>query len=505
MNPPAARNPRLVARLAGLGAIALVATGVLLASPAPAQGFRDGVQDALGPLYRDNPYAQRLERRPSHHDTTPRGMVRHWNEVAIDASGLDHTPVADGEPRIFGEQLGPARASRAMAIVHIAVFDAVNAISGRYRSYTGLPAQAAHDTLSALFPSQKAAFDDQLAPDLGAIKDGRPKELGIELGQRAAAAILSLREDDGSAHAEPRIGIDFITSSAPGKWRQDPVSQVPIALGAYWDEVSPFVMAGSAQFRVPPPPALASAAYARAFAEVKALGGDGIVTPTRRTAEQTNIGIFWAYDGMPSLCAPPRLYNQIAMQIADQMDTDAVELTRLLALANTAMADAAIAVWESKYHYEFWRPVTGIREADATQALPGDGNPATIADPTFTPLGAPASNLTGPNFTPPFPAYPSGHAGFGGALFQVLRRFYGRDQIAFRFVSDEFNGVTQDHEGNVRPYWPREFRSLSEAEEENGQSRIYLGIHWSFDKREGIAQGRRVADHVFDHAFLPRR
>jgi hypothetical protein len=519
MWPSPVRNRRLVRSFAGIGAIALVATIVLLVPAAQAQGFRNGAQDALGPLYRDNPYAQRAASRPSHHDTTARGMVRHWNEVAIDASGLDHAPVANGEGRIFGEQLGPARASRAMAIVHIAIFDAVNAISGRYRSYTGLPAaarntsmkaaiaQAAHDTLCALFPSQKAAFDEQLAQDLDAIHGRRPKELGIELGQRAAAAILSLRADDGSAHAEPRIGIEFITSSEPGSWRQDPVSQGPLALGAYWDEVTPFVMASSAQFRAPPPPTLDSAEYAQAFAEVKALGGDGIVTATRRTAEQTEIGIFWAYDGTPSLCAPPRLYNQITMQIVDTMGSDVVELTRLLALVNTAMADAGIAIWESKYYYELWRPITGIREADANQtlALPGDGNPATVADPTYTPLGAPASNLTGPNFTPPFPAYPSGHAGFGGALFQILRRYYGRDHIAFRFVSDEFNGVTLDRDGNVRPFMPRRFRSLSEAEEENGQSRIYLGIHWAFDKNEGIAQGRRVADHVFDHAFLPVR
>lgn len=519
MYPSPARNHRLVAHLASIGAIALVVTCVLLTPAAQAQGFRNGVQDALGPLYRDNPYAQRAARRPSSHDTTPRGMVRHWNEVAVDASGLDHTPVANGETRVFGEQLGPARASRAMAIVHVAIFDAVNAISGRYRSYTGLPAaarntsmeaaiaQAAHDTLSALFPSQKAAFDEQLAQDLDAINGRRPRELGIDLGQRAAAAILSLRADDGSAHAEPRVGIEFVTSAEPGKWRQDPVSRIPLALGAYWDEVTPFVIASSAQFRAPPPPALDSAEYAQAFAEVKALGGDGVVTPTHRTAEQTATGIFWAYDGTPSLCAPPRLYNQIATQIADHMGSDVVELTRLLALVNTAMADAGVAVWESKYYYQLWRPVAGIRESDANQALslPGDGNSATVADPTFTPLGAPASNLIGPNFTPPFPAYPSGHAGFGGALFQVLRRFYARDDIAFTFVSDEFNGVTLDREGNVRPLMPRRFRSLSEAEEENGQSRIYLGIHWAFDKREGIAQGRRVAEHVLDHAFLPVR
>jgi len=169
------------------------------------------------------------------------------------------------------------------------------------------------------------------------------------------------------------------------------------------------------------------------------------------------------------------------------------------------MADAAITIWESKYHYNLWRPITAIRESDPGTGPTGrgDGNPATVGDPIFTPLGAPASNLNGPNFTPPFPAYPSGHAGFGGAIFETLRRFYGTDKIGFNFVSDEFNGVTKDNDGNVRPYMPRSFSSLSQAEEENGQSRIYLGIHWHFDKTAGINQGRRVADYIFDHAFQP--
>ncbi len=436
--------------------------------------------------------------------------VQHWNHVAIDASGLDHTPVAPGENRVFGEQVGPGRSSRAMAIVHIAIFDAIVAVRGGYESYTGLPrvqgrtslkaaiAQASHDTLAALYPSQAAAFADELAEDLDRLPDTAATRRGIDLGKRAAAAILALRADDGSAHPEPRYGVDYVPSGAPGEWSQDPISRHPLALGARWAEVEPFVLESASQFRIPPPPALDSPAYAAAFQEVQSLGGDDVTTPTVRNADETAAGIYWAYDGMPSLCAPPRLYNQVAMQIALEQGADLVELARVLALVNIAMADAGIAAWESKYFYKVWRPVAGIRGA----AL--DGNPDTVADLTFLPLGAPASNATGPNFTPPFPAYPSGHATFGGALFQVLRRVY-RDDIDFTFVSDEYNGITRDNTGAVRPLHPRSFTSLSQAEEENGQSRIYLGIHWSFDKTEGIAQGHDVGNFVVDHIFRPKR
>jgi hypothetical protein len=404
-----------------------------------------------------------------------------------------------------------------MAIVHIAIFDTINAILGGYQSYTGIDsaphpvstvaavAQAAHDTLVSLFPSQKAAFDQDLAEDLLRANSEKQKSNGIAFGKQIAAAILASRVSDGSEKPEVHLGVDYSRSDLPGHWRQDPISLSPIALGAHWGECRPFVIKSTTQFQAPPPPALSSAAYTTAYNEAKTFGGDGITTPTQRTPEQTFIGTFWAYDGTPSLCAPPRLYNQITVHIADQTKLRPIELARLLALVNVSMADAAMSIWESKYHYDFWRPITGIRESDhgTGPTGAGDGNDATVGDPTFTPLGAPASNLNGPNFTPPFPAYPSGHAGFGGAIFETLRRFYGTDNIGFTFVSDEFNGVTKDHDGNIRPYMPRSFSTLSQAEEENGQSRIYLGIHWHFDKTAGIAQGRRVADYVFNHAFRP--
>ena len=493
----------------------------MLAIPDWAAASSDSFHDRMGPRFDgQSRHRPQHDLRPGSFPARSReatSWVRRWNEIAINASGLDHTPVAPGESRVFGEQLGPARASRAMAIVHIAIFDSVNAIFGGYDSYTDLPrapfgtnlkaaiAQTAHDTLVALFPSQAQTFHDRLQEDLDTIPDSQGKTQGVTLGQAAAAAILTLRTADGSNHAEPIYGVDFIPSHLPGKWRQDPISLIPLALGAKWGTVTPFVLESGDQFRAPIPPALTSPEYTAAYNEVKQLGGDGIVAPTIRTPEQTEIGIYWAYDGTPSLCAPPRLYNQIAGQIAEQRRTNVVDLARLLALVNVAMADAGIAIWESKYFYQYWRPVTGIRESDAGTGPTGagDGNPATIGAPTYSPLGAPASNLTGPNFTPPFPAYPSGHAGFGGALFQILRRFYDTDRIRFTFVSDEFNGVTLDNQGNPRPLLPRSFTSLSQAEEENGQSRIYLGIHWSFDKTEGIAQGRRVADYVFKNVFEP--
>jgi hypothetical protein len=478
-----------------------------------AHGAAPNRHEAWGPQYQDGPRFN--------HGTKPRSRfgldaVRRWNDIMLDANALDHARLAsDGGPH----QSGPLRTARAFAIVHIAIFDAVNAIVGGYRGYTLLApvtektsvdaavAQAAHDSLAVLFPSQISNFDMLLADDLARIRDDRAKRNGINLGQRAAAAILALRAGDGSQQDEELYGGEYPPAVGINKWRQDPISLIPIALGSHWAEVAPFVLKSAGQFPIKPPPPSGSAKFVAAFQEVKNYGGcgndltdcgvafGGSRTATIRTAEQTQIGIFWGYDGTPGLGAPPRLYNQIAVQIAKQKGSSGVELARLLALINVAMADAGLAAWEAKYNYEFGRPITAIRESGA-----GSGG-----DPIWTPLGAPASNKIGPNFTPPFPAYPSGHATFGSALFQVLRKFYGTDRIRFTFVSDEFNGVTLDNQGNVRPLLPRRFSNLSQAEEENGQSRIYLGIHWAFDKTEGIFQGRAVADYVMKNAFTRQR
>jgi len=446
-------------------------------------------------------------------------MMHHWNDEAMKANGLDHTPIARGESRVFGEQLGPGRSARAAAIIHTAIYDAINAITHRDVSFSGIPdvpadssidaaiAQAAHDTMVALYPSQRAHCDAVLATDLAGIADGKAKEMGQTAGRMAAAAILQRSTNDGSVHAEPQLGAGFTPSNEPGHWRQDPISQIPVALGAHWGKVKPLVIRSAAAYRVPAPPNLHSNEYTQAFNEVKRLGGDGITTPTERTAEQTMVGLFWAYDGVPTIGTPVRFFNQIAVAIADQRGADVVEMAKLLALVNIAMSDAGIAAWESKFHWQVWRPITGIREADAGTGPSGkgDGNVHTLGDPSFMPAGAPASNLMGPNFTPPFPAYPSGHATFGGALFQMLRNIYRTDSIPFTIVSDELNGLTRGNDGIVRPLIPRSFRSLSEAEEENGQSRIYLGIHWAFDKTAGIDQGRKVADDVYSNTFRARR
>jgi hypothetical protein len=322
----------------------------------------------------------------------------------------------------------------------------------------------------------------------------------MAVGSQAAFGILLLRSQDGAAQGNlpnyPPTG----NPPLPGEHQPDPLNPGQGLLTAGWGQVDSFsaLDVTHPSVRIPPPPPLDSAAYAEAFLDVLTLGGDGVTTPTERTQEQTEIGLFWAYDGTIGLGSPPVLYNQAARVIARQEKNTRMQNARMFALINAAMADAGIACWDGKYYYNFWRPIIGIRNADL------DGNPDTPRVANWTPLGAPGSNETGINFTPPFPAYASGHATFGAALFRTLANFYGTDEIAFQLKSDEMSGKTTDSNGRNRYTIVRRFDRFSDASLENARSRIYLGIHWQFDADLGVAQGVLIADHVSDTLLLPQ-
>ncbi|HXG13027.1 MAG TPA: hypothetical protein VNK04_24935 [Gemmataceae bacterium] len=429
--------------------------------------------------------------------------ILEWNGIALEAVrndyALGHVP----------DQGGPTAASRALAIVHLAMFDALNSVTPKFTPYLiqarrthgasrqAAVAQAAHDTLVALFPQQTAMFDAALDVTLARVPDGRPEDRGVMVGRFVADAILHARANDNSD-----LNIPHTPIPGPGHHQEDPLHPGQGYLSPKWGRVTPFAIPSveDPRFRPLPPPPMDSMAYAMAFTEVAAMGGDGVTTPTFRTREQTLIGLYWGYDGSPGIGVPPRLYNQIARVVADQQGNTVAENARLFALLNVAMADGGIVCWDAKYDHDFWRPIVAIRNADI------DGNPFTQQMANWAPLGAPRSNAPGEtNFTPPFPAYTSGHATFGAASFRILANFYHRDDIRFTFISDELNGVTRDQDGSIRPLWPRTFTSFSQAAEENGQSRIYLGIHWSFDKTEGIRTGNAIADYTFNNFLRPLR
>ncbi len=427
--------------------------------------------------------------------------VLRWNTIAIDA---EKALSANTDPT---QQNGPARAARAMAIVQLAVYDAVNDIDRSYTSYLtdvvapsgtsmdAAVAQAAHDTLVVLYSQQKATFDQDLAADLAAIPDGPGKVAGIALGQLCAFDILVARANDGAQNAQTT----YTPGTQPGDWRPDPLHPSQVAYVPGWGNVKPFAMSSGSEFLAPPPPALDSQAYADAYQQVKNLGE---LNSAVRTADQTQAGIFWGYDGQPGLGTPVRLYNQITQVIAVQEHNTEVQNARLFALVNMAMADAGIAAWQTKYVYNYWRPIQAIRENDPGTGPTGlgSGNPFLVGqgDPTWQPLGAQADNGSGTNFTPGFPSYDSGHATFGGALFTMLADFYGTDNVSFTIGSDEFNGITKDENGNVRPVVTRNFTSFSQAMEENAMSRIYLGVHYSFDATAGVTQGTQVGNLAFN-------
>jgi hypothetical protein len=428
-------------------------------------------------------------------------MVLQWNAIAIQAAVNDYSL-----PQSY--QVGPTRLSRAMAIVQAAVYDTANSIAPQYAAYliqepapadasldAGV-AQAAHDTLVALFPNQQAYLDSALASSLQGIPVSAAVD-GAAVGSEVASFILAARASDGAAKDAVGQPVNYTFGQLPGQWRADPLHPNQVPLGVDWGSVKPFGMISEQQFLPPPPPQLDSLAYATAYEEVKTLGSQN---STVRTADQTQIAFFWGYDGQPTVCAPIRFYNQIAEVIAQQEGNSEVDNARFFALTNIAMADAAITCWGAKFQYDFWRPITAIRENDPGTGPTGlgSGNPflAGQGDPNWMPLGAPGHGGND-NFTPPFPSYSSGHGTIGAALFKVMEDFYGTDSVHFTISTDEFNTVTD------MPLHPRSYDSFSQAAGENAMSRIYLGIHFHFDATNAITCGDHIGDYDFTHLMLP--
>jgi membrane-associated phospholipid phosphatase len=379
---------------------------------------------------------------------------------------------------------GPGWASRNAAIVHGAMYDALNAVLPTGESFLqGLKdppriidpeaavAGAAWWTLRKLYPGQKVQIDSALATALSSIPDGKAENNGVAFGKYVAKEYLALRKNDGASSGQG----SYNPGKKPGDWQPtDPLHKNPVT--PKWGQVDPFMLLSSDHFEPPAIPALSSTEYTLAYLQVKSLGA---IDSTTRTADQTEIAVFWAYD-RPGLGTPVTLYNQIVFTVAEQEGNNLAENARLFALANFAMADAGIATWDAKYETDFWRPVTAIHEAG------NDGNPLTTPDPTWAPL---SDQLNG--ITPAFPSYVSGHSAFGGAVFGVLQNFYGTDDITFTLTSDELVGIT------------REYDSFSEAAEENAHSRIYLGVHWLFDCTAGEQLGYSIADFVSSHFLRP--
>ena len=495
-----------------------------------------------------------------------------WHLISLDLTALDHRAVIGNSPNTYHEQLGPARASRSLALIHQAMFEAANAFDRKYASTlagwdsgpTGGASQdaaiveAAYQISNWLYPglndlpadandpsnvNAKFSLASYYVCSMAEISNDAQRSAGMNIGRSVAGRIIADRSRDGAERAEPIWNKDFIPRRVPGtpnypllQWQMDPVSALVTALGGYWGTVTPFALTSGFQFRIPEKDSPASLVEKLAgmygkLPSYNAIRTGGIETrldPSGKSLQPLpgSDGVFtaqfWAYDGTANLCAPARLYNQIAAKTLDLIDSNAAngygamdtksitDVARFYSLVNSAMADAAIASWDSKYHFQFPRPVTYIRAVDDMAAAAAG---KTVA-PKWFPLGAQNTNSDQPyNLTPPFPSYPSGHAVFGGALFGMLRQFV-KPTVSFKFLSDEFNGKNKDVFNYIRCSKPEDkltdpkFCSerdltLNCAERENADSRLFMGVHWVFDADDGIFMGNQVARQAYKRLMKP--
>src|SRR5215813_4169726 len=412
--------------------------------------------------------------------------VTKWNETASRAafeSGLSDPP--KGLP--FFE-------ARIYAMTHAAIHDALNAIDRRYYPYAlnkradpdaapqAAVAAAAHAVLADQFNrlialgyrSQKEALDAAYGESLASIPDGPAKTKGIAIGGAAAQAILALRAADGWDTQTIR-DFNYPQGTSPGEYRFTPPSN--FAALPQWGQLRPFALRDGSQYRPDPPYPVNSKQYAADFNEIKGLGGDGVTTRSGRTPEQTEIALFW-------LGSSALHWNRIARTVSASARLNMWENARMFGLLNLALADGYIGSFDAKYHYNYWRPITAIREADT------DRNPDTKADPNWTPLAD----------TPPVPDYDSGHSVACAVAAQTLKRFFGADDISFSTCSTTLPGGGSC---NDPPPLTRSYTSFSQAAAEGGLSRILIGFHFRKAVESGINHGRKIGDHTVNHCLRP--
>jgi PAP2 superfamily len=407
--------------------------------------------------------------------------VREWNAIAT--SSIVSTA---GQP--------PHAAALSLAMVQGAVYDAVNAIDGGRQPYLVAPpadpgdsedaaaATAAYRVLvgfpdlPGLFPTQLPTLQPLYDSSLASVPDGPGKTGGIEVGEAAARAMLAARANDG------RFGpFTPVEGTDPGEWRRTPPNfgGDPAAWVA---NVRPFLVPNVEMLRTDGPNALTSAAYAEDFNEVKELGS---LTSTRRTADQTAASIFWQDSG-------PAIWNRVFRALAASEKLDIVDSARMFAMTNLAGADGSIGCWNDKYYWNFWRPITAIREAAS------DGNPATEADPAWLPLFNPTipgvAVSPPPLVTPGFPDHPSGHTCISGGYVHALQAYFGTDRIAFTAVSNKCSPA---------PCPSRSFDSFSEALKEIIDVRVWSGIHFRTADVQGAVLGKKVAHYLQKNYFQP--
>jgi PAP2 superfamily len=386
-------------------------------------------------------------------------VILDWNKTALEITALNHATHGLLNSRIF-------------AMVHLAQHDAINAIENRFHTYAleernlkGDPiaaaASAAYEVILAHAPNQKDLLNQRLQASLSQITEGIAKTQGIETGKKAAEAILALRSKDGAA-ADPISKVE--TSSTPGVYQ--PVAPFDFAFAPFWAKMQTFSLEKADQFRVSPMPAINSQAYTQDFNEVKRLGKKG---GAERSATQDAIGKYWYEFSEIG-------WNRIANIVTTEKKLGLFKAARLMALVNMALADSYAAGWDSKVHYNFWRPTTAIR------AAANDGNDATSADLQWESAET----------TPPIMDYPSTHSVLGQAAATVLGSILG-DKTNFTMTSGTAQG----------PAATRSFTSLNEAAQENANSRVYAGLHFRFSCVKGIELGKKIGEWTVQRHLLP--